>query len=119
MRPGGVKHPPREECNVIKSLSWQYALSIHPYPLRSIPIRPQTAGMSTPATKTVARRIAADLIGISPNTLRRWNVEGRGPRVAAKLGTAQQSRTLYSVTEIERWKRDPVAYERRHRGPRS
>ena len=92
---------------------------VHPYPLRSIPILPQTAGMNTKPTKTVARRIAADLIGISPNTLRRWNVEGRGPRVAAKLGASQQSRTLYSVAEIERWKRDPVAYECRHRGPRS
>ncbi len=89
----------------------------HPYPLRSIPLRPHTAGMSKPDTKTVPRRIAADLIGVSPHTLRRWNVEGRGPRVAAKLGTAQQARTLYRLDEIERWRRDPVAYERRHRGP--
>lgn len=74
--------------------------------------------MNTPATKTVPRRIAADLIGVSHHTLRRWNVEGRGPRVAAKLGTSQQARTLYRLDEIERWKRDPVGYERRRRGPR-
>jgi len=75
--------------------------------------------MNTKPTKTVTRRDAARLIGgLSPNTLKRWAVEGRGPAFA-KLGTAQQSRTLYSVAEIERWKRDPVAYERRHRGPRS
>jgi len=73
--------------------------------------------MNTPATKTVPRKAAADLIGVSPNTLRRWNVEGRGPRVAAKLGSAKQSRTLYALDEIERWRRDPVAYERKHRGP--
>lgn len=75
--------------------------------------------MGTPAAKTVPRRVAADLIGVSRHTLRRWHVEGRGPRVAAKLGAAQQARTLYAVAEIERWKRDPVAYERRRRGPRS
>ena len=73
--------------------------------------------MSTRPTKTVTRQAAAEIIGISHNTLRRWNVEGRGPRVAAKLGVSQQARTLYRLDEIERWKRDPVAYERRHRGP--
>jgi hypothetical protein len=65
--------------------------------------------MNTKPTETVTRRDAARLTGLSPNTLKRWAVEGRGPAFA-KLGTAQQSRTLYSVAEIEQWKRDPAGY---------
>jgi len=79
---------------------------------------PTLAGMSTNQSQTVNRRAAAERIGISPDTLRRWNVEGRGPKVAAKLGTSQQARTLYRLDEIERWKRDPAGYEAKHRGPK-
>ena len=36
--------------------------------------------------------------------------------------THAQARTLYAVAEIEKWQRDPAAYEARqrrsHRGPR-
>lgn len=71
------------------------------------------------ATKTVSRRDAAAIIGIAPSTLKKWASQHRGPRVAAKVGTTQQARTLYRLDEIERWKRDPVKYERRHRGPRA
>jgi hypothetical protein len=71
------------------------------------------------ASKTVSRRDAAAIIGIAPATLKKWASQQRGPRVAAKLGQAPQARTLYRLDEIERWKRDPVKYERRHRGPRS
>lgn len=74
--------------------------------------------MNEPVSKTVSRRHAAELIGVKPDTLRRWNVEHRGPLVAAKLGTSKQARTLYEVSEIERWKRDPASYEAKHRGPR-
>jgi hypothetical protein len=35
--------------------------------------------MSTDASKTVTRRIAAEMIGIAPATLKKWNIEGRGP----------------------------------------
>ena len=66
----------------------------------------------------VSRSIAAELTGLAPATLKKMAVEGRGPAFV-KLGQAKQARTLYRLDEIERWKRDPVAYERRHRGPRS
>lgn len=66
---------------------------------------------------TVPRRIAAELTGLSPATLKKMAVERRGPAFV-KLGQAQQARTLYRLDEIERWKRDPAGYERRHRGPK-
>lgn len=91
--------------------------SIHT-PSGPFPTASTLPGMSTNESQTVNRRAAAERIGVSPDTLRRWNVEGRGPRVAAKLGTSQQARTLYRIDEIERWKRDPAGYERRHRGPK-
>jgi predicted secreted Zn-dependent protease len=72
--------------------------------------------MTKPDTKTVTRRAAAEIIGIAPATLKKW-MGHRGPRVAAKLGTTQQARTLYSLAEIQKWQRDPAAYERRHRDP--
>ena len=68
-------------------------------------------------TKTVTRRDAAAIIGVAPDTLKKWAGQQRGPRIAAKLGETPQARTLYSLAEIERWKRDPVKYEQRHRGP--
>lgn len=74
--------------------------------------------MTTSNTKTVTRRDAAEIIGISPATLKKWLTQSRGPAVHAKLGHRQQSRTLYAVAEIKRWQRDPAAYERRHQGPR-
>ena len=74
--------------------------------------------MSTNATNTVSRRVAAEIIGIAPATLKKWAIQERGPAVHAKIGTTQQARTLYAVAEIQKWQRDPAAYERRHRGPR-
>jgi hypothetical protein len=73
--------------------------------------------MTTSNTKTVTRRIAAEMIGIEPATLKKWLTQSRGPAVHAKLGDQKQSRTLYAVAEIKRWQRDPAAYERRHQGP--
>ena len=74
--------------------------------------------MSTSNSKTVTRRIAAEMIGIAPATLKKWAIEERGPAVHAKLGDSKQARTLYAVAEIQKWQRDPAAYERRHQGPR-
>ena len=56
--------------------------------------------MTSSNTKTVTRRIAAEIIGIAPATLKKWAIEGRGPAVHSKLGDEQQSRTLYSLGEI-------------------
>jgi len=72
--------------------------------------------MTNRNTKTVTRRIAAEIIGIAPATLKKWAIEERGPAVHAKLGDSKQARTLYAVKEIERWRRDPVAYEQRRQG---
>jgi len=71
--------------------------------------------MTNPAA--VNRRRASELTGLAPATLKKMGVDGRGPRFT-KIGASKQARTLYRIDEIERWKRDPVAYERRHRGPR-
>lgn len=91
---------------------------LHPYPLRPIRRPCHIHGMSTDATKTVTRRIAAEMIGVAPATVKKWNIEGRGPVIHAKLGHEQQSRTLYRIGDIEKWKRDPAAYERRNQGPK-
>jgi hypothetical protein len=72
--------------------------------------------MTSSNTKTVSRRIAAEIIGIAPATLKKWAIEERGPAVHAKLGDSKQARTLYAVAEIERWRSDPVGYEQRRYG---
>lgn len=73
--------------------------------------------MSKPTEKTVTRRVASELTGLSPATLKKMAVQHRGPAFI-KLGTAKQARTLYRLADIERWKRDPAGYEAKHRGPR-
>jgi hypothetical protein len=73
--------------------------------------------MTKPDTKTVTRRMASELTGLAPATLKKMALEGRGP-IFTKLGDSKQARTLYSLAEIQKWQRDPAAYERRHRGPR-
>jgi hypothetical protein len=76
--------------------------------------------MNTKRTKpTVGRTAAAEIIGVRPATLKAWAQQDprRGPAFT-KIGGSKQARTLYRVDEIERWKRDPVAYERRRQEPR-
>lgn len=76
----------------------------------------------TRTTTTVPRRRAAEIIGIAPGTLKNWSLAEppRGPE-PIKLGESMQARTLYRLADIERWQRDPRAYEARrrssHRGP--
>lgn len=75
--------------------------------------------MAHPHDPTVSRRIAAELTGLAPATLKKWAGQRpqRGP-ACFKIGTTKQARTLYSVAEIARWKRDPAGYEAaRRRGP--
>jgi predicted DNA-binding transcriptional regulator AlpA len=48
--------------------------------------------------KNVDEQAAAEYLGLSVATLRRWRVLGRGPRYR-KLG----SLVRYSVTDLERW----------------
>jgi hypothetical protein len=74
--------------------------------------------MSTFPNKTVTRRVAAEMIGIAPATLKKWSIEGRGPVVHAKIGASKQARTLYSLVEIERWRSDPTGYRPQPSSPR-
>ena len=96
------------------------AVDLHPspYPVRVRCRLCHTPEMSISNSKTVSRRIAAEMIGIAPATLKKWAIEERGPAVHAKLGDSKQARTLYSLAEIQKWQRDPAAYERRHQGQR-
>jgi len=70
--------------------------------------------MTKPVTITVPRAAAAKIIGVAPGTLRNWASASpvRGPR-PIKTGPTQQARTLYAVAELQKWQRDPAAYERR------
>jgi hypothetical protein len=61
-------------------------------------------------SQTVNRTQAAAIIGVKPDTMKRWMMEHRGPAPAAKLSAAQQGRVLYAVAEIERWRSDPTGY---------
>lgn len=67
--------------------------------------------MST-SSQTVNRRRASEIIGVSCGTLRNWACAKikRGP-APIRLGTSRQSRTLYRLDEIERWRSDPVGYQ--------
>jgi hypothetical protein len=66
----------------------------------------------------------AIILRLSPLTIRDWRKQNppRGPR-ACKLSPSRQGRILFDLGEVEKWKADPVAYERRnrsrHRGPRN
>lgn len=79
---------------------------------------PRLWGMSK-QTPAVPRRVAAELTGLSPATLKKMAsaVPRRGPSFF-KLGTSKQARTLYLLADIERWQRDPAGYEAKQRGPR-
>ena len=70
-------------------------------------------------TRTVGRTEAAKIVGLKPDTLKHWAMQKRGPVPHAKLGTSKQSRVLYDVREIERWRSDPARYERRTYGGKS
>jgi hypothetical protein len=72
--------------------------------------------MTKPAP-AVSRRVAAELTGLSPATLKKMAGQHRGPAFF-KLGTSKQARTLYRLADLERWQRDPAGYEAKHRGPK-
>lgn len=76
---------------------------------------PKLWGMTKPAAATVSRRVAAELTGLSPATLKKMAVQHRGPAFS-KLGTSKQARVLYRLADLERWQRDPAGYEAKRRG---
>lgn len=52
--------------------------------------------------RTYTAREAAEIVGVTPDTLREWNIRGIGPR-GIKQGTTQQARVYYPAAEIDRW----------------
>ena len=55
--------------------------------------------------KVLTHKEAADLIGISPGTLRIWRCDGIGPRYT-KLSASKQAGVRYDLTDIETWKEE-------------
>jgi predicted DNA-binding transcriptional regulator AlpA len=55
--------------------------------------------MTTPALKN--NEVAA-MIGISPDTLKTWRVQGKGPRYR-KFGITRQAPVSYDRAEVEAW----------------
>lgn len=55
------------------------------------------------------RRRAAAFLGISPRTLKQWQLDRRGP-LATKMGESQQSRTFWNIDELQAFARDPAGY---------
>ncbi len=55
--------------------------------------------MTTPVLKN--DEVAA-LIGIAGDTLKRWRVQGKGPRYR-KIGTSRQGAVCYDRAEVEAW----------------
>ena len=45
---------------------------------------------------------AAAIISVKPAVLRKWRMEGKGPRYI-RLGKGKKARVIYSVDEINRW----------------
>lgn len=54
--------------------------------------------------KTLNNAEAAALIGISPNTLKLWRHEGKGPPFTKNDPDRPQSGVTYELADIEAWK---------------
>jgi predicted DNA-binding transcriptional regulator AlpA len=48
---------------------------------------------------------AAAMLGLSQKTLREYRCDRRGPR-CFKLGTKKQARTVYRLSDLDRWVRE-------------
>jgi predicted DNA-binding transcriptional regulator AlpA len=57
----------------------------------------------------LTRPQAAAVLGLSPETLRRWYAEGRGPTVC-KVGTKRSSRVRYPRALLLQWAANPQAF---------
>ena len=47
----------------------------------------------------------ARFLGLQPQTLRRWRLDGKGPAYT-RLGDNKQGRILYKISEVEKWLAD-------------
>ena len=54
-----------------------------------------------PELETYSRVEAAARLGVSPGTLRKWAIQGRGP--AYSRTGAVKGRTIYSATDLAAW----------------
>jgi predicted DNA-binding transcriptional regulator AlpA len=45
---------------------------------------------------------AARYLGIAPQTLRKWRLQGKGPRYV-RLGDSPRSRVMYRLADLEVW----------------
>lgn len=61
------------------------------------------------------RPAAAKYLGLKESTLRDWWASGDVGPAGVKLGTSRQSRVLYPIAELDRWRDDPLGYSRRAR----
>jgi len=55
----------------------------------------------TLTTELLTRRQAAEYLGISPVTLARWAIAGRGPRYSRS--GEQRGRVWYAAADLEAW----------------
>lgn len=46
---------------------------------------------------------AAEVLGVTPDTLRRWRMKGFGPKYVRHMPTASNSPVLYAVRDLEAW----------------
>jgi hypothetical protein len=65
------------------------------------------ADISLKDDRLVATAEAAQLLGLTPKTLREWRCNRMGP-AALKLGTGRQGRVLYRLSSLEAWVRANV-----------
>jgi len=54
-----------------------------------------------PELETYSRVEAAARLGVSPGTLKKWAIEGRGPRYS-RTG-AVKGKTIYSAADLAAW----------------
>ena len=53
----------------------------------------------------------AERLGVKPQTLREWRMQGRGPAYV-KLGNPVSGRTLYRVEDVDAWAQSRLARTR-------
>jgi hypothetical protein len=71
----------------------------------SATVRGQTQQLNhpTPVSPTLLSTAdVASLLGLQPQTLRKWRLEGRGPRYV-RLGESYSARVTYQLADLQDW----------------
>jgi predicted DNA-binding transcriptional regulator AlpA len=63
---------------------------------------PQIRTLTPALSRHITTRQLAHLLGYRAQTLRKWRVEGRGPRYV-RLGDGPGARVVYRVADVEQW----------------